>query len=563
MNRTVLASILTLAIVTVPYGAWFITGISKIDQDAQRNLLDVEQEARVEAGALAAQLSVRLEAIRRRENERPFYHYQNLYHDPRGAHEGVSIVPSPLAQGPTDPLIAVHFQVDGEHQVTLPTINDEIPEATTARDVETQRAWRQRLLSATVQSPAAPSDTTSDMLPASVWRQIRDANAIYRALRRGEHPRVTGSDDDTVAITYTSLAWRTVLTEGEAELASLRWVTTPAGRVTQGFIIPRQRAQEWFGADRRTSLPVKIRVGRPQRGEVSAGVIGTPWRVAVLVDDAMRDAISTRQDERDAFLFRFIASAGAALIGAGCIIYLMRQTERMARERSRFAASAAHELRTPLAGLQMYGEMLAEGLGDPAKYREYANRIVDEAQRLGRVVSNVLGFARMERGALQVKPEPGGLGPVVREYIEQNRHVYDKTGVTIDLDIAKDVPTVRFDRDAIVQVLQNLLDNAEKYSRGSANRTIEVTLEAIRPTSGLSGAATGARLTVRDHGPGVDAALLKRLFDPFRRGDRADAPAGIGLGLTITHALVKSHRGTLTVDNAPDGGAVFKVSLPV
>ena len=99
-----------------------------------------------------------------------------------------------------------------------------------------------------------------------------------------------------------------------------------------------------------------------------------------------------------------------ALLAIVCgllVVGVTARSERLAQERARFAAAAAHELRTPLAGIQLYGDMLADELGDPAKHKDYAHRISVEAARLGRVVANVMGVSQLERGALAVRPELG------------------------------------------------------------------------------------------------------------------------------------------------------------
>ena len=114
---------------------------------------------------------------------------------------------------------------------------------------------------------------------------------------------------------------------------------------------------------------------------------------------------------RSRFHATFAVGALAALLAASAVILLVHRTERLARERAQFSAAAAHELRTPLAGLQLYGEMLAEGAGDPSRGREYARRVAEEAQRLGRVVGNMLGFSRLERRICQPVDTPTRFEP--------------------------------------------------------------------------------------------------------------------------------------------------------
>jgi signal transduction histidine kinase len=250
------------------------------------------------------------------------------------------------------------------------------------------------------------------------------------------------------------------------------------------------------------------------------------------------------------FVIRFALAGLVAVLLAAMIVVLVVRAERLARERSQFAAAAAHELRTPLAGLQLYGDMLADGLGDPNKVRDYARRMSEEASRLGRVVSNVLGFSQLERGNLAVDAQVGPLGEALRELAERAEPALDRAGAVLELDVAPDL-RARFDRDGLARIVANLLDNAEKYARGADDRTIR-----------LAAADRGdiVEVSVEDHGPGV--ADRTKLFHAFSRGVTADGPAGLGLGLALSQSLAQAMGGTL-VHRAADGkGATFVLQLP-
>jgi signal transduction histidine kinase len=233
------------------------------------------------------------------------------------------------------------------------------------------------------------------------------------------------------------------------------------------------------------------------------------------------------------------------------VLLLVLRAERLARERSRFAASAAHELRTPLAGLQLYGDMLADGLGDPAKVPDYARRMSEEAARLGRVVSNVLGFSQLERGNLSVEARPGNLGAALCELAERAQPALDRAGAVLDLDVPPELPA-RFDRDALARIVGNLLDNAEKYGRGAEDRTIRL---AARD------AGDRVEVVVTDHGPGVTPAARGKLFRAFSRGVSADGPAGLGLGLALSQSLARAMGGDLEHRPGAERGATFVLRL--
>ncbi|MBA3397712.1 MAG: HAMP domain-containing histidine kinase, partial [Deltaproteobacteria bacterium] len=251
------------------------------------------------------------------------------------------------------------------------------------------------------------------------------------------------------------------------------------------------------------------------------------------------------------FIVRFVLVGVIAALAAAFVVLLVSRAERLARERSQFAAAAAHELRTPLAGLQLYGDMLADGLGDPAKLRDYARRMSEEASRLGRVVSNVLGFSQLERGNLSVDAKPGPLGEVLCELAERSQPALDRAGATLALDVTPDL-AARFDRDALARIVGNLLDNAEKYSRGADDRTIELAARVV---------GDAVEVSVSDHGPGVATGARTRLFRPFSRGVTSDGPAGLGLGLALSRSLAEAMGGELEHRPAPSGGATFVLKL--
>ena len=233
--------------------------------------------------------------------------------------------------------------------------------------------------------------------------------------------------------------------------------------------------------------------------------------------------------------------------GGILIVWLVARAERYARERSQFAAAAAHELRTPLAGLQLYGDMLSDGLGDPSKLRDYARRMSEEASRLGRVVSNVLGFSQLERGNLSIDTQPGNVAAALRELAEHVQPTFDRAGAVIDLDVPE-LLEARFDRDALARIIGNLLDNAEKYTRDAEDRTIH--LQAKRTGDGVE-------IAVRDHGAGV--ANPQKLFQAFARGVSSDGPAGLGLGLALSRSLARAMGGELVYR----GEATFVLRLGV
>ncbi len=532
-NRTILALILTALAIVVPCAAWYLVG----SREAERQVSDIteaaHQAAHDTAERLADQLTLRLNTLRETESRRPFYHYQPFFRDPRGT----TMMPSPLAAPPGDPLVQVYFQADGESgRITIPAANVEAqqqvdPQATSQRD---SLRYLQRELERGLASILFAVRGESRPQQASLQTQQQAANASAQ----------------NQSVVVGALKWRTLYVTGQPALIALREITTPGGSLLQGFLISSAGVADLFRA---SSLPAHLMSGKPINDlQAAVGTGDEPWRVTIDSRDALVGATRQAQDLRRGFLVIFMGGAAIALLCGLGVVWLVWQTERLARQRVQFAASAAHELRTPLAGLRIFSDMLAEGLGDPAKSRDYARRVSDEAGRLGRVVSNVLGFTRLERGTFTTHPAPGDLAAAVRESVERQTPALTALGASIELTTDPALPAARFDNDSIGQIVQNLLDNAEKHTRNAVDRTIRVSLSA-RPT--------GVELSVCDHGPGVPAHVRKHLFEAFARGNHADSPAGLGLGLVLVKALAKAQGAAVAYHDNAGGGACFTVTF--
>jgi signal transduction histidine kinase len=595
-SRTTLALVLTSAALVVPCGAWYIVG----SREVQRTVDQIESPPRRFASDTARQLvqrlQDRLQTLLESESNRPFYQYQSLYHDPRGASEGPSVTPSPLAQGPTDPLIRAYFQIDPAGRVTLPTLPEADLDAAILAKVAAQRAIQNDLQmaahgSACVaslqkggwaeplpgQSPSLLHGSASPSLPLvstpppsssrpqrfetmdlDAWIQNAQAARIYSVLKSGTNTAAFASEalrlkqgQQKVTIGVGEFQWCSLPTSNGPCLVALRNVTTPVGILVQGFVISNEAVADTL---KNAALPARFTLNGTAGSYVAvARLESTGWYIVVSAAKEFAAADAQARHNWVSFLQLFWAGAGAASVAGLCVVALVWHTERLARQRSQFAASAAHELRTPLAGLRMYSEMLADGLGDPTRTRDYANRVAEEAARLGRVVSNVLGFSRLERGVLHVRPVPGDLAAAVRDCVDRQRPALEAAGARVELSVPDQFPDVRFDRDAVAEIMQNLLDNAEKYARSARDREIHVA---------LSSADDSVTLSVRDRGPGIPADVRGKLFRPFARGNRDDSPAGLGLGLVLVKALAEAHGGRISYSDAPGGGALFTVILP-
>lgn len=221
------------------------------------------------------------------------------------------------------------------------------------------------------------------------------------------------------------------------------------------------------------------------------------------------------------------------------------------RLRNALLAAISHDVRTPLTALIGLAESLQRSAPPLAgSQAETAGAITHEARALNALVSNLLDMARLQSGAVHLRSEWQSIEEVVGAAIRQAQHAL--AGQAVVTRLPPDLPLVEFDATLIERVLVNLLENAAKYGRAP----VEI---SARSTS------DGLQLSVRDHGPGLPAALLGReqaLFEKFTRGETESAKPGVGLGLAIAKAIVHAHRGQITAANAPGGGAEFTLSLP-
>ena len=241
----------------------------------------------------------------------------------------------------------------------------------------------------------------------------------------------------------------------------------------------------------------------------------------------------------------------AGLVGMALLQH--RREYELAALRAEFVSNVSHELRTPLAQIRMFAETLLLGRVRSPEERRRSLEIVDqEARRLTHLVENVLLFSRAERGAVRLAPEPTELTGLVREVVDGFLPLALARQVTIRTELGEGL-VVCVDRNAVRQILLNLLDNAVKY--GPPGQTVTVATTA---------AGDSVRIRVDDQGPGIPPRDRRHVWERFWRLAREEksAVAGTGIGLAVVHELTAQHGGRAWCEEAPGGGARFLVELP-
>jgi signal transduction histidine kinase len=204
----------------------------------------------------------------------------------------------------------------------------------------------------------------------------------------------------------------------------------------------------------------------------------------------------------------------------------------------------------------MFSEMLAEGrVDDEAKRHQFLNIITAETARLTRLINNVLDFARLERGEKRTEFEVLDLSALARNTLEHYRPQLEASGFRITADLSATPIRVRGDRDAVSQVMLNLLSNAEKYS--ADGKQIEVTLTTTSDGH--------AEWSVLDRGRGVPPGCEEKIFEQFFRAhdSLASGIQGSGLGLTLARRIAETHGGTVRYTPRDGGGSCFTLRLPL
>ncbi|WP_429912002.1 sensor histidine kinase [Glycocaulis sp.] len=259
-------------------------------------------------------------------------------------------------------------------------------------------------------------------------------------------------------------------------------------------------------------------------------------------------------------------------------------SKRAERMRADFLANASHELRTPLASLSGFIDTLRGPARDDDEARERFLTIMrEQTDRMRRLIDDLLSLSRVEMNEHLPPSGEADLASIARDVVDSLRPMADARAITLELSLPDEPARITGDRDQVYEVVENLVENAIKYSPEGAVVAIEAldncardvaehAPERLAPQSArllLAGPPIDPRqrygvLRVRDHGAGIDRRYLPRLSERFYRvdGQKSGPTAGTGLGLAIVKHIITRHRGGFSVESAPDTGSVFSVFLP-
>jgi signal transduction histidine kinase len=254
----------------------------------------------------------------------------------------------------------------------------------------------------------------------------------------------------------------------------------------------------------------------------------------------------------------FVILGALSLLMVGGLVLTYRSVNRemaLARLKSDFVSNVSHELRTPLSLIQLYAETLELGrINTEDKKHEYYRIIRKESERLGKLISNILDFSRIEAGRKEYDLRETDIAELVRNTLDTYRYQIEKNGFEFEMKIDSDIPAMRLDREAIARALLNLVNNAIKYSDEQKFLMVKLYKE-----DGV------VKLEVVDRGIGIARRDQTKIFEKFyRTGDPlVHNTKGSGLGLPLVRHITQAHGGDVEVESTPGKGSKFTLSLPL
>jgi two-component system phosphate regulon sensor histidine kinase PhoR len=254
---------------------------------------------------------------------------------------------------------------------------------------------------------------------------------------------------------------------------------------------------------------------------------------------------------------RFLAHAAPLTGGSGGVLGVfvdVTDLRRLETVRRDFVANVSHELRTPVATIRSAAETLRDAArDDPEAAASFLSIIERNAERMGRLVDDLLELSRIEAGEFRLHLEPGPLAEGVGQVLAAHWKMATEKRIRLSAELPESLPQVVADRNALEQVLTNLVGNALTYSPDGASVTVRAVVQGDR-----------VHISVEDTGPGIEPQHLPRLFERFYRADagRSRGLGGTGLGLSIVRHLVEAMGGHVGVDSTPGVGSTFRFDLP-
>ncbi len=588
----------------VPAVGFGLLGWRSVERERDAHAREIASEARDVVERRLQDVAAGLRTLEARESDRPYYAYQSQFAPEETIFQQLDFQPSPLTKAPEDPRVLGWFQWElGAKGVFS---GPEVFGPETA-------AWAPAL--GAVYGPALEARLAA--APGSV--DLRGARRVDHPLRvvkaneeRGQlieeiqllqnQQRLAKDESEKKSSYLDTFSRRATDAPVPVRYGAFRYLARPAGLDGPPLVawrlvwIPGVYAEQrevrrdrWllqgYALDPGNALPTvwepvgSVRIVRAdlagsapaegRRDDSVASVLGAtvlPSGDGVLRPDPRLSLVAVPNqaviegayaDARARFLW--LLASVVAVVGVGFFVLTrgLRREVALARQKEDFLAAVTHELKTPLAAIRMHADMLREGwVADPDAAVRYASRILDETDRLGHLVDQVLDLAALERGVARAHAVPGDLAACVRDAASLVEARVAARGARLSIETAADLPLVAFDPRLVRPLVLNLLDNALKYGLTDDAREIRVV---------LSRESDAVLLAVADRGPGIDPSIRRRLFEPFlRAGDEMTRTApGVGIGLALVKRYAVAHDARIGISSDPGLGTRVEVRFPL
>ncbi|MDP3642705.1 MAG: HAMP domain-containing sensor histidine kinase [Bacteroidota bacterium] len=255
------------------------------------------------------------------------------------------------------------------------------------------------------------------------------------------------------------------------------------------------------------------------------------------------------------YFYIFLLIALLMVLGFVFTIYTLNEELRLNKLKSEFISNVSHELKSPLTSIRMMTEMLTHNRVQTEERKSaYYSAMLEESERLSHLIDNILDFSRMDDDRKKYDFIDLDVDELLLKFLESTRERLPEPGFDIRYNCSDRIPIIRADKNAILQVLYNLVDNAIKFS--GTSRQIDINLFSKEDE---------LLLCVKDYGIGISSKDQEKIFDRFYRGDEPQRMGirGSGIGLTIVKKIMEAHKGRLTLESRPGEGSTFMVSIPL
>ncbi len=402
--------------------------------------------------------------------------------------------------------------------------------------------------------------TTAILFALKLPSLIEPIQRLTVTLRRGETPsslllQELGELGEAISAAWRN--WKETVSELREERALLQAILR---RMDEAIIVARENGSVLLvnpAAEKMFRLPADCAQRRLTE-------LNLPFEFLELAQNALRQKLPqmgevhiVRPEEKFLDAYATPLLVNGQLEGVLLVARDLTELKRLERIRKDFVANVSHELRTPIATLKSLAEaLLMGGKDDPEVMENFLQAIVEESERMGRLIDNLLELARIEAGQWEQQRQKVSVADITRQIVERFSPAAAQKGLAIVVSVP-DQLSVNTDADALMQILSNLVDNAVKYTMQGE---VAIKAEKVETADG-----EWIVISVRDTGIGIPQEHLPRIFERFYRVDKARSRqlGGFGLGLSIAKHLTESLGGKIAVQSQVGKGSTFSIWLPV